>query len=225
MTHRLHSIRQGLLCSGWLSLLALALIALGPTAACAQQAPRWVWSDEDAGTVDLETGLVWSFPTMAVDQYLYDLGIHDNVGWVYNQEGAAYMPLFCNNDGTGFCTYPEFSNEFFFGTDVEKYHEDWRLPTRDELVEACQAGIVEYLDASPEDGFQYFGDGYVYYDTVWSSTTHTRGRWTQGYEVNIYTGEAILTSVDSGRANSLLVRGKPPAEEPTKPGNGNGRKK
>ena len=171
---------------------------------------RFLLVPEEGGTKDLETGLVWGFPLGPTGTYLHYIVFHDGGGTSYTWLGAMNLSLNCNNDGTGFCDYPEFSNAYW-GVN----HNDWRIPTRDELVQAAQAGIIDHLDYSPLDGFQawwfnpYFPDdplptGGNY--PVWSSTGLKQRSVDSAYIVNLFNGNTSLVGKGS-IVHAIAVRG------------------
>lgn len=70
---------------------------------------------------------------------------------------------------------------------VEGGYDDWRLPTRDELVRVADNGAGTYLDVFVLQN----GDNPINYDSDfprWSSTTYKKGRYTSAYTVELKTG-------------------------------------
>lgn len=174
-----------------LTLCAVALSIAGAIDQCCAQEGRFQQVEE--GLLDTETGLVWGFDLQQLD------------GSWRTWEPAVNLIIWSD---TEWSTYPEFSN-WYFGRD----DDDWRLPTRDELLDAANAGIAEYLDASPNDGFQPI------YAWSWSSTYQRYRGIDAAWEVNLWTGETKLINVGSA-ISAIPVRGAPPPEEPSKPGKG-----
>src|SRR5690606_17021042 len=80
-------------------------------------------------------------------------------------------------------SYQEFSNILYDRTDT-----DWRVATRDELLEAVNAGLVDYVDLSPYEGVQIWTDLYPagVHSGVYSSTKASRGK---GVVVDLFTAE------------------------------------
>jgi hypothetical protein len=178
----------------------------------------------EEGLLDLETGLVWGFPLYHTDEYLRTIG-RSNGGSLYTWGGAQTLRLggdFDNEDHFAF--YAEFSNWYSGRND-----NDWRIPTRDEMIEAGNAGITDYLDLSPAPGFQswYNADGSPSFTgATWSSTFAGKIRGgDSAYYVNLYSGVASITSVNSAIHAPPPVRGVPAPPEDDGPGNGNGKGK
>lgn len=174
------------------SLVLLAAIVVASGNRCRAQEGRFQQVEE--GLLDSETGLVWGFDLQQLD------------GSWRTWEPAVNLIIW--PESMEWSTYPEFSNWYFGRED-----DDWRLPTRDELLNAANAGIAEYLDASPNDGFQPITAWF------WSSTYQRYRGIDAAWEVNLWTGEAKLVNVSSA-LSAIPVRGAPPPEEPSKPGNG-----
>lgn len=177
----------------------------------------------EEGLLDLETGLVWGYPLEETCAYLHTIG-RSELGIAYLWDEAITLELAHDPDNEDhFATYTEFSNWYAGRND-----DDWRLPTRDEMVEAAQSGILDYLDHSPADGFQswYRADGGPRYSSMWSSTFagKIRGR-DSAYIVNLYTGATDTTAVKSLIYAPAPVRGVPAPAEDDGPGNGKGKKK
>lgn len=168
----------------------------------------------EEGLMDTETGLVWGFNLTDVGDFItFDPETGFGNGSLYSWNFAQDMWLPCD-DGAWICTYEDWSNWYF-----EREDTDWRLPTKDEMVAAAQAGIGDHLDESPFDGFQGVCDC-----SNWSSTTgKVKGPEKEGaWMVNLITGEATLVSKSSA-IGVIVVRGGSAPEPPSKPGKGGGR--
>ncbi len=102
-----------------------------------------------------------------------------------------------------FVTYQEFSNAFY-----DRQDEDWRVPTRDELVAAVNAGLMDHLDLSPAEGVQLFEVG-TRTSSCWSATPggKKRGGFDSAYVVDLITGESRTVTVGSILHNTIVVRG------------------
>jgi hypothetical protein len=210
-----------------LALVVAAVLAISASASKCLAQDRFVLVPEEGGTKDTETGLVWGFPLGPTGTYLQYIGYHDGGETIYAWLGAMNLGLNCNADGTGFCDYQEFSNAYW---DVN--HNDWRIPTRDELVAAAEAGIIDHLDYSPINGFQewwydpFFPDdplpeGGVY--PVWSSTDLKYRGIDSAYMVSLFNGAAAITGKGSA-IYAIPVRGVPAPVEDGGKGNGKGNK-
>ncbi len=138
---------------------------------------------------------------------LHPIGIHDSGVSTWSWEFANATVLNCNDDGSGFCFYTDFSNWYAFGDDVESYNFDWRLPTQDEMLDAAAAGLALYHDADPAAGFQPL-IGYTY----WSLTELKYRGTPSAYRVDLYTGDSFITSKTS-HSLSVWVRGVEPATD------------
>lgn len=199
------------------SILAALVVSAPLATACAQGGARFVPVPE--GTLDTETGLIWGFSFYQTDEYLRDIGIHEGGGTWHTWLGATNMSLNHYDRETeeplpdGFANYVEFSN-WYSG----ESNADWRLPTRDEVLAALDAGLYEAYDSSPHEGFQ-LADSYGEYWT--STTTKVQGK-TKGYCIALGTRNIELFSLGTP-ARALAVRGRA-AEPPEEPSKGNGKK-
>lgn len=158
---------------------AFSISALHPSRVAAQEL-RFVQAEE--GLLDTQTGLVWGHHLTEVDRFLTG-GSSTVRTWEFTME--MWVGDLVDVDGDGdldlnyfTTTYPSFSNAFYGRTD-----DDWRLPYRDELVEAIQAGLMLYLDISPEPGVQLLEDylppnvpeGQGYNTLVWAGKNRIKG--------------------------------------------------
>ena len=193
------------------SLAALTLLASVP-AACAQD--RYVQLEDDSGLLDTETGLVWGYNLHHTGAVLNGPG----QGWSYTWDFAVELLIPCGalDPDNDICTYQQFSNWYYDRDDT-----DWRLPTRDEMLDAVDGGIADYLDLEPGPGFELvwdFSNG-----MAWSATEggKKRGGFDSAYFVNLKTGESDRVTVGSFMNIVIPVRGVPAPDEGG-PGNGNG---
>ena len=182
-------------------LVLVAVVVLGSIPASAEE-PRFVQVEE--GLFDTETGIVWGHHFHAVTEFLTGQGVL----WTWSGAMAMTIPV----DGVSL-TYQEFSNLFYGRTD-----DDWRVPTRDELVEAINAGLMMELDISPAEGIQLVAENFLH-GNAWSSTE----KGPRAYSVNLYTSEPWLVLKTSAFWGTIPVRGGLP-DEPGGKGNGKGNK-
>lgn len=160
------------------------------------------------GLLNTTTGLVWGFGADEVNAYLRGHGT--GMSWEFAQMLPVLAP-----DGS-VTTYPEFSNWFFDRTDA-----DWRLPAIEEMKAVYQAGLINYLDASPLPGFQSLGlfGGFdpPLSTQCWSGSKSgvftypfTGEKLGVGWWLDFKTGEA--DKLHSSKVNYVPVRGAPPAK-------------
>jgi len=187
--------------------LLLALLAFArPTFA---QQPRFVQLPDASGVQDTQTGLIWGYPLIRVDRFLS--GSESTRDWSF----TLAMWVITGSDGHGGSTlmhYQDFSNNLFGRQDI-----DWRIPTKDELVNALDAGLLLALDDSPAPGFQAFdpSDDWEW----WTSTSAGKVKGTNtAYLVDLLRGSVSATSVNSITYGSVPVRGVAPPPPPTKGG-------
>lgn len=112
-------------------------------------------------------------------------------------------------------TYQEFSNTFYGRND-----SDWRVPTRDQMVDAFSAGLADYPDVSPYEGVQTYAEIHPY-SLKWSSTKQGNRAWI----VDVYTAETLDVRTGSVVVGGVIVRGgaaPPPSGGGKGKGNGNG---
>lgn len=201
-----------------IAMMALGCAALNAKATYAQAEVRFVQVTE--GLLDTETGLVWGHSLVEVENFLAG----GASGGTYAWERAMDMKLKIDYELDGVVddeiTYQEFSNVWY-----ERGDNDWRIPTRDELIEAINAGLMFELDVSPISGLQLFNPE-VRPDEVWSSTEggKVRGGFNSAYYVNLVTGESDRTTIGSLIGGAIPVRGVAPPSD-GKPGKGGGKNK
>jgi hypothetical protein len=188
--------------------IGILLVLMGITRTTTAQEARFVQLADASGVQDTQTGLIWGYPLAEVDIFLS--GIQSTRSWSF----TLAMWVIAEPDGQ-VTTYQDFSNTLFGRQDT-----DWRIPTKDEMVNALDAGLLQFLDRSPALGFQTFDPLDPTADWEWwTSTSAGKVRGTDtAYLVDLLRGTVIATSVNSITYGSVPVRGVAPPPPPTKGG-------
>jgi len=203
-----------------MALIAIVCAALNADRAHAQAEDRFVRVTE--GLLDTQTGLVWGHSLVEVEHVLAGGSSGGTYGWERAMDMALKVDYELDGVVDDEITYQEFSNTMY-----ERNDTDWRIPTRDELIDAIDAGLMLELDVSPVAGLQLF-DPEVRPDDVWSSTEggKKRGGFDSAYYVNLVTGESDRLTIGSLIGGAIPVRGAPaPSNDGGGKGNGKGKKK
>jgi hypothetical protein len=197
---------------------ALLLVTVTHRGSAEDPAERFVQVED--GLLDTETGLVWGYELTEVSNFItFDPETGFGNGTLYTRSFAMDMWLPCDADASSYtCTYQDWSNSYFFPLDPDLWSDDWRLPTKDEMVAAAQAGIADHLDRGPFDGFQTHYSG-----SKWSSTKGKAKGANGVWVVNLNTGEVKIFSEGSA-ISAVPVRGVAAPEPPSKPGKGVGKR-
>ena len=171
------------------------------------------------GTLDTETGITWGYALPAASEWMG----YVSTGYTWDFALTLWIgrETFVDEFGeevTIEVFYPAFS-ALYSG---EEMHDDWRLPTRDEMVAAYNAGLFEVHELIPDQpGSTVFNIGSN--GEYWSATPggKKRGGFDSGYTVNIKTGEVNQRTVGS-ILHAFPVRGVDPPVDDSK-GNGGGK--
>ncbi len=194
------------------TLIAILLASIGITRPATAQVDRFVQLPDGSGVQDTQTKLIWGYPLAEVDIFLSgEQSIRD---WNFTMA----MWVITGPDGHGGSTlmhYQDFSNNLFGRQDP-----DWRIPTKDEMVNALNAGLLAALDRSPAPGFQPFDPLNPTADWKWwTSTSAGKVKGTDmAYFVDLQRGSVSTTNVGSYLYGSVPVRGVAPPPPPTKGG-------
>jgi len=191
------------------TLLAILFASFGIARPTLAQQARFVQLADGSGVQDTQTGLIWGYALADVDRFLTnDQAIRD---W----SSTLTMEVISAPNGQGGYTsirYQDFSNAWFGRQDT-----DWRIPTKDEIIQALDGGLLLALDGSPAAGFQAFDPTADW--SWWSSTSAGKVRGTQmAYSINILDGSVHAYSVLSYLYGSVPVRGVAPPPPPSNGG-------
>jgi hypothetical protein len=188
--------------------IGILLVLIGSTRPTTAQDARFVPLADGSGVQDTTTGLIWGYALADVDRFLTgDQTLRD---WSFTLAMWVMTP-----DGQGGHTvmhYQDFSNTLYGRQDT-----DWRIPTKDEIVQAVDGGLLLALDGSPAAGFQAFDPTTDW--LWWSSTSAGKVKgFDYAYEVNVLDGSVRASTVTSYTYGSIPVRGVAPPPPPTKGG-------